>query len=196
VQHQQDYISDVSWDLNPLSLLLGSISADVQFGDGSDRKMISGAGMISTGFSFASVDLSDFVLRYPAKELMGKLKLGLPVTLGGQIVFNIDDYAQGAPYCESLHGTMTWRKAQVQVAGPALELGKLDAQLGCQKGELELKVTKKNPLGLQMTSLIGANNKFSVKGFVKPNGDMPDPVHNAMSFLGKADSKGRFALNF
>lgn len=196
VQVKNDVLTNVSWQLSPLSMLLGSLSSTVQFGSARNAQSISGTGDIATNFAFDHFSANDFTLRYPAADFVQKMKLNIPTQVGGRIILNLADFDQGKPYCETLDGKLIWQKASMQGMSGQISLGKLDADLGCKKGEVELKVTKKNPLGLQLTSLIGANNKFTAKGFVKPNGDMPDEVHNAVKFLGSADSKGRFPINF
>jgi general secretion pathway protein N len=196
VQVKQDVITDVHWELSPLSLLMGRLSADVKFGRSRDKTSISGNGDIATNFAMDQVSAEDFTLRYPAKALMQRLNMALPVEIDGSIEVKLAEFEQGKPYCEALQGAVLWSKASIEGMNGNIKLGQLDGELACQNGEVELKITKKNPLGLQITSLLGANNKFSVKGFVKPNGDMPTEVHNAMRFLGQADSKGRFPVSF
>jgi general secretion pathway protein N len=194
VQLKNDVINDVNWQLSPLRLLTGSLSGNVKFGNSRKVAMISGAGDVSTNFSFDHFSASDFTLNYPAAELVDRLGLPIPADIGGRVVLKLNDYDQGKPYCETLDGTMVWSKATVKF-GKEFSIGKIDAELGCTKGEVELKITKKNPLGLQITSLIGAKNKFTAKGFVKPNGDMPTEVHNMMKLLDQPDSQGRFPVN-
>jgi general secretion pathway protein N len=196
VQIKNDVLTDVKWQLSPLSLLTGSLSSEVTFGRSKDSSSISGQGGISTNFPMDSFSASDFTLRYPAADFIKKMNLNLPTQIGGRLILTLDNFDQGKPYCTALTGTLAWSKATMQGMGGLIKLGKLDAELGCKAGNVLMKVTKKNPLGLQVTSTLAANRKFTVKGFVKPNGDMPTEVHNAMQFLGKADSKGRFAVNF
>lgn len=195
VQYKQDVFTDVKWELSLLSLFTGRIGADVTFGKVRQTSTVSGKGFVSSNFAMNHFSASDFTLRYPADQLMDKINLGLPAEVSGRIILTLNEFDQGKPYCEQLTGTVQWLKASLSM-GQSVKLGTLDGELACKKGEVELKVTKPNPLGLQVTSLIGANNKFSVKGFVKPNGDMPTEVHNAVRMLGQADSQGRFPLNF
>lgn len=196
VQYKTDYYSQVKWQLSPLSLLFGNISADVTFGKVRDAQSISGRGDITSNFAMDEFSASNFTLRYPAADLIKKVGFNLPMEIGGKIELKLKDFASAKPYCEVLDGTMVWRKATLQGFKGEVKLGKLDAELSCKDGEVVVKVTKKNPLGLQVTSVIGAKNKFTVNGFVKPNGDMPDEVHQAMKMLGRADSQGRFPLKF
>lgn len=197
IQIDNDVISNLSWNLSPLSLIVGGINAEVKFGKSRGKETISGKGDVATDFSFSSVDLNNFVLRYPASGLVQKMNLPIPATLSGQVVFNINDYQQGKPYCEQLDGKITWNKASADVMGKKVALGKLAAQLGCDKGQVALNIKEKNPLGLQFDALIGEKGNLSGKGFVKPDGTMSTDVHNTVQQLfGPADSQGRFALKF
>jgi general secretion pathway protein N len=196
VQYQQEYFTNVKWQLNPLGLLLGNLSGSINFGKASDGQSVSGSGNVTTNFAMDVYSASDFTLRYPAADLIKKAGWNLPTKVGGKIELKLNDFVSAKPYCEVLEGTVVWRNATIQGFKGEIKLGKLDAELSCKKGEVIAKVTKKNPLGLQVTSVIGANNKFGVEGFVKPNGDMPDEVHQAMKFLGNPDKQGRFPLKF
>lgn len=195
VQYKNDVFTNVKWDLSPLSLLTGSIAADVSFGKARDTGSISGKGFVSSNFAMDDFAAEDFTLRMPAADLVNRMRMNLPATVSGRVILKLKEFDQGKPYCEQLDGNVQWLKAGLNM-GNSITLGTLDGDLACQNGELELKVTKANPLGLQVTSLIGANNKFTVKGFVKPDGTMPTEVHNAVKFLGQADSQGRYAINF
>lgn len=196
MQIKKDLLTNVSWELSPLGLLIGNLSASVKFGKVRDAKSISGVGDISTNFAMDQFSASDFTLRYPAADLISRVGWNLPTKIGGKIELKLNDFASADPYCEALDGTVIWRKASLQGFKGEIALGKLDAELSCKDGEVVAKVTKKNPLGLQVTAVMGAKNKSTVNGFVKPNGDMPDEVHQAMKFLGQPDSQGRFPLKF
>lgn len=197
VQVDNDIITDVSWSINPLSLFMGSINADVKFGKARRKDDISGRGGISTDFSFKSVDLNGFILRLPAVDFVQKMQLAIPATLSGQVVFNIKQYQQAKPYCEQLEGKVTWNSAGATVYNKQVSLGQVAANLGCDKGQVTLQIKDKNPLGLQFTGLIDEKGKFSGKGFVKPDGTMATDVHNTVqTMFGPADSQGRFPLTF
>lgn len=197
VEVDRDVITDVSWTLSPLSLLMGSLNADVKFGNARRKGDVSGRGNISTDFSFESVGLNDFILRYPAGDLANKMKLAIPATLSGQVVFNINQFEQAKPYCEQLDGKVVWNNAAAKVFNKQVSFGKLGANLGCDKGQVSLEVKDKNPMGLQFKGLIADKGKFSGKGFVKPDGTMATDVHNTVqTMFGPADSQGRFPLTF
>lgn len=196
VQYKNDRFSDVDWQLSPWSLLIGNLSATVKFGRARDANGISGTGDISSNFAMDQFSVSDFTLRYPAAALIKKAGLDVPLPMGGKIELKLNDFVSAKPYCEVLDGTLVWRKASLQGLKGEVKLGQLEGDLSCKGGEVVIKVSKKNPLGLQVTSVIGAKNKFTVNGFIKPNGDMPNEVHQAMKFLGRADSQGRFPLKF
>lgn len=197
VQLDNDVITDVSWSLSPLSLMTGSLSADVNFGKARKKEQISGRGGISTDFSLSKVSLDDFVLRYPAGGFANKMNLPIPATLSGQMVFNIKQFEQAKPYCELLDGKVTWNSAGANVMNKQVTLGKIAANLGCDKGQISLDIKDKNPLGLQFKGLIADKGKFSGKGFVKPDGTMSTDVHNTVqTMFGPADSQGRFPLSF
>jgi len=196
IKYNNDLVESVKWSLSPLPLLVGSLSADVTFGKASKRQMISGNGGIQTGFSFTEVSLSDFTLRMPASQVADKMKLPLPVGLGGQMVLNLAEYQPGKPYCEALEGKVNWRKAVLDLGSEQASIGNIEGILGCDKGGMEIKISKKNPLGLQVTAVAGANNKFTAKGFIKPDGTMSDNVHSMVSATLKADGKGRFPFSF
>lgn len=195
VQYKQDVFTDVKWDLSPLSLLTGRIGADVKFGKMRDQGGLSGEGFVSSNFAMDNFSAQDFTLRMPASDLVGRMQMNLPAQLSGRIILKLKDYDQGKPYCEQLTGDVKWLKAQLNM-GSNVSLGSLEGDLACKQGEVELKISKANPLGLQVTSLIGDNNKFTVKGFVKPDGTMPNEVHQAVKMFGQADSQGRYPIEF
>ena len=194
LQVERDVIRDISWDVNPWSLLTGKLGADVDFGNPRDKQQTSGKGYLAASIT-GSLSAEDFTLRYPAKGSMEKAGIMLPGDIDGRFIVNIDNFATGEPWCSDLVGKARWNDAIVNSFDVKLPIGSLAAELGCADGNVTAKVAEKNPLGLQLDATIAAKGKVTAKGFVKPGADMPTEVHEAVKILGRADQQGRYPVS-
>ena len=68
--------------------------------------------------------------------------------------------------------------------------------LSCKSGDIAILVDPDNTLGLEADATLKANFDFKVAGYVKPDASLPKDVHDAVKFLGRPDTQGRYPLNF
>lgn len=190
-------VTDVDWSLRVLPLLLGTLSADVVFGNRQDQQQLFGQGEISTDFSLSSIQLTDVEVGYPAAALSKQMNIPFPMNLDGHLLLNIEQFDQGTPYCQALAGQLIWRKAGLEVMSTEVNLGQLVAELGCKDGQLLLVVTEQNPLGLEVEISVGEQGRVAANGSVKPDATLPNAVHQGVrQFLGAADSQGRYPIRW
>ena len=98
--------------------------------------------------------------------------------------------------CIAATGTASWAKAGVVAFEQDVKLGKLNANIGCEKGALTVLISPKNDLGLTFTANLTLNGKASGNGFLKPGAKFPKELNNVLPFLGNKDRQGRYRLFF
>jgi len=139
--------------------------------------------------------LQDAVLRFEVEQLMGQLDLPLPVNATGRVIFNIDEFQSGKPYCQQIKGDVFSPNIRVEGLTGWFSIGELGADLNCKSGDLAAVVQPDNLLGLQADVHLADNFQFKVAGNVKPDASLPKEVHDAVKFLGRPDAQGRYPVN-
>ena len=111
-----------------------------------------------------------------------------------QLTINVPNFVIGKPICTELSGNLHWQNAAITALDEKVKLGKLSAKLSCEKGELIAEIDPKNNLGLSYKAQIKQGGRFSGSGYLTPGQQFPEQLKGALSFLGKADKKGRYRL--
>lgn len=194
LQHKGQTVNNISWQLNPLALITGRVSADVKFGSARDRDTISGVGHVSASFSGSDISAENFTLRIPAPLAIKQFRLPMNIETQGRLLLSLTAFDQAQPFCETLNGKITWQNAGASYLGQNVNLGELAGKLGCDNGALTLSIKDVNPLGLQADIKVAEGNKISAQGFVKPDGTMPRSVHQMAQMLGQPDREGRYII--
>jgi general secretion pathway protein N len=184
-------VEGLSWELDVLPLLLGTISAKVNAGNIREVDNISFSGDLS--FSESSITAENFQSYLPTNLVISLLPLPFPVKAGGRFRLQLDEleYSQN---CQTMIGKGQWLKAQVAGLDQNISLGNFDAYLSCDNGDVLLEVNEPNSFGLSAVARIPSNMKYSVTGKFKPDPNLPREVQQAAQFFGKPDAQGYYPL--
>ncbi|CAH9066503.1 Type II secretion system protein N [Pseudoalteromonas holothuriae] len=188
-------LNNVRWSIEAPALLLGDMQGNVRFGNARDKSDISGRGDFTVGLFDQSVWLSDASIRFSVEQAMSQVTLPLPVKAKGRVLLDIDNYQSGAPYCEALQGEIRSPGITVEGLTGWFEIGQLGGNLSCKTGDIAVLVDPDNRLGLQADAVLADNFQFRVAGNIKPDASLPKEVHDAVKFLGRPDSEGRYPVN-
>ena len=184
-------LNRLSWQLDALPLLWGSVSAQVKGGNMRTVDEISFKGQVQ--FAKNSLRGEDLQAYLPTNLVISLLPLPFPVQADGRFRIQLEAlaYADG---CQTLRGKGQWLKAEVRGLSGQIVLGNFDAQLSCDQGDVLLEIKEPNSFGLSAIARVPKNMQFSVQGKFKPDADLPKEVLHAAQFFGKPDGKGYYPL--
>jgi len=189
-------IQKVNIQLDFWSLFTLKPTLSITFGD----PFIAGPeGKLELTLSQKTAQISDFNLLIKANEIAQQFTLPLPVSAQGNVeinVVNADINLQKEYQCTVVKGVAAWSKAGVIALEQRIKLGNFTADIDCENGALALIVNPKNNLGLTFSAYVNQGGKVSGKGFLKPSAKFPHVLNNALPFLGRKDSQGRYRLFF
>lgn len=195
MRYQNVSLNDVEWNLAFLPLLLANLSLDVDAGNPRDRSKISVSGEIT--LSASRLRANRLSIYAPTQTLASLYGHALPVSPFGRTVVNLDDadiVFDGS--CKTLSGDVQWLNSEVQSDFGNVSLGNFEGQLSCELGRGALTVNEANQLGLNATITHQANQRFTVKGTLKPGNDLPTNIKNMLNILGEPDSQGYLPFDF
>lgn len=196
VRFDGEQLNNVRWDIAGWALFTGNLNTNIKFGNARERTDISGYATVSYGLFNHTLKVTDGLVRSTVERAMQRVQLPLPVTAKGRVILELDEYTSGAPYCESLIGEIASPNIDVQGLNGWFNIGPLAGKLSCKSGDVAILIDPDNTLGLEADATLKANFDFSVAGYVKPDTSLPKDVHDAVKFLGRPDSQGRYPLNF
>jgi general secretion pathway protein N len=184
-------LNKLSWQLDALPLLWGSVSAQVKAGDMRTVDEISFKAKLQLAKN--SLSAQDLQAYLPTNLVISLLPLPFPVQADGRFRVQLEelDYADG---CQALMGQGQWLKAEVAGLQGQIVLGNFDAQLSCDEGDVLLEVKEPNSFGLSAIARIPKTMQFSVEGKFKPDPNLPEEVQQAALFFGKPDGQGYYPL--
>lgn len=184
-------ISNVKSKLSPISLVLFNPTLDINFGD----ELINGPeGVLTVSQLTSEVKVEDANILVPANIIASRLNLPIDVQAHEDIRLEVVQFSMGQPVCGELQGQVEWDKAAVTALDEKIALGKLTANLSCEKGELVATVAPNNELGLSYRAIVKKGGKLSGNGFIKPGEKFPRQLQEALAFIGKPDKQGRYRL--
>lgn len=188
-------LNNVRWDVQASALLTGNLQGKINFGNARDKQEISGNGQFVVGLTNQSIELSDTTVRFSVEQAMSQVTLPLPVQAKGRVLLDIDTFNTGAPYCNALAGEIRSPGISVQGLTGWFDIGALGGSLSCKSGNISVLVDPDNSLGLQADATLAEHFQFRVAGNIKPQASLPKEVHDAVKFLGRPDSDGRYPVN-
>ncbi len=193
-QYQNVQVKQLRWRFNGWSLLRLAPEINITAGSMGEREQPYVKADVAYGFS--GLNMQQALLRLPVSQLLPLLQLPLPVAASGELMVEVQDFQQGQPWCDSLTGTASWLDARLQPpTGTWLELNSIVADLRCEQGSPVLITDGNNSLGLAVTAAV-ENNRLTVNGTLKPDANLPQEVHQAMQFVGRPDTDGRYTIRF
>lgn len=193
----QNYaVSTLKWQLQPWKLLTGKLGADVTLGKKRNPNELSATTEVTWGLFNQHLALKNTKARLKVSQAIEMFSLPVPTEAKGRIFLNVTEYQLGSPYCEALAGEITTPDLEVKGREGWFQLGELSGDLACKQGAVAMKIDPNNLLGLQADIKVAQGNQLSVTGFIKPDASLPQDVHQAVQFLGRQDSQGRYKVNF
>lgn len=195
VRYENVQLNDVTWQLNGWGLLTGQLQGKVRFGSPRALDEISGSSNFSVSLLDQAAQLDDATLRFSVEQAMQQVTLPLPVDAKGRVILSIDEYHTGQPYCEALTGEISSPNIDIKGLSGWFSIGDMSGVLSCKSGDIAVTVDPENRLGLRADATLAANMQFRVAGNIKPEASLPKEVHDAVKFLGRPDSEGRYPVN-
>ncbi len=190
-------MKNLEWQIHPLSLLWGTLSADIKAGNLRDANDIAFEGPVAVNvFSLHPIESSGFLLFLPANRVLAQVPLPLPVDAGGRFRVRLDMLAFG-PKCDELHGFGDWLNATVAGTKGPIDFGNYTAELSCKGEDIGIEVKEPNLLGLSMTATVSPDFKsIKVGGQFKPDPSLPAEVSQAARMFAQPDPDGytRFSI--
>ncbi|AZZ96843.1 type II secretion system protein N [Pseudoalteromonas sp. R3] len=195
VRYENVQLNDVTWQLNGWGLLTGQLQGKVRFGSPRTLEEISGNSNFSMSLLDKSAKLDNAILRFSVEQAMQQVTLPLPVEAKGRVILSIDEYRSGQPYCEALNGEISSPNIDIKGLTGWFSIGDMSGALTCKSGDIAVTVDPENRLGLRADATLAANMQFRVAGNIKPEASLPKEVHDAVKFLGRPDSEGRYPVS-
>lgn len=190
-------VQQVKTELSFWSLFTLSPQLNVTFGD---AMKVGAEGKFTLTVSSTKLKLNDVELFVSANDIAKQLPLPIPVTAQGNVELFFTELSidiEDKLACEQANGQVTWLRSGVVALEKNVKLGKIQADISCEKGDALAKITAKNNLGLSFDARLSlANQRASGQGYIKPGAKFPAELQPALPFLGKADNQGRYQLKF
>jgi len=189
-------IQQLNTELSFWSLFSLSPTLAITFGN----EFIAGPeGKFEVALSTDKAEINDLHVLVKANEIAQQLTLPLPISAQGDVeltLVNAQIDLNKNNQCIAAKGTAHWSKAGVVALEQNIKLGQLDADIECEGGALALILSPKNDLGLTFNGYVRQGGSISGNGFLKPGAKFPKALNDALPFLGRKDSKGRYRLSF
>ncbi|MGM0525186.1 MAG: type II secretion system protein N [Pseudomonadota bacterium] len=192
----QQWFYDVSWSLSPAQLLTGRVA--LQLDVPALENAIAGEGELI--YSASGVELNGLKAQGQLAPVLALSDVAMPIKTRGNWQLTLNEYQLQLPieqrWCEQLAGSAEGQNIEVLVNNQWLSLGEFPLQLGCsEQGAIELAMEGNNSLGLNFNGTIDSND-VSISGTVQPNPRTPEGLAEMFTYLGQADSQGRYRFSF
>lgn len=189
-------IDNFKWQLSPLALLVGNISAQINGGNMRDVDAVAIKGEISLSlFDFQPIRTDDLLLFLPTNRILALVELPVPVNAGGRFRLRFEALDFG-PDCTTMTGFGDWLNASVEGTNGLISLDTFSAKLSCEDNQIVMQVNEPNMLGLSFVSRLTPDFKeFALEGRFKPDAALPREVHQAAQFFGAPGNDGYIAIN-
>lgn len=192
-KYEKFAVNNINIELSAFSLLLLDPQIDVSFGGA----LVSGPeGQVTIDGLLTAPRVSNGIMSLRASSVTPYLNLPIPVKAHDFIDIQVDEFIAGKAICQTLTGTVDWKKASVTVLEQKVNLGKLSTNLSCQQGDAILTIDEKNDLGLSFSATVGKGFSTTGNGYLMPNNNTPAAIQQVLPFLGKPDNQGRYRLRF
>ncbi len=178
----------VSWDVNPLALLVGRIESDVSI----DRPGLQGRGTVGVGFD--SLRLADTHV-LGSSDLLAPYLANYGVDIDGQFEVDVRSSQFNDRGPQALDGLVVWRDAEL-VRPARFALGNVNIALA-QHGDTavaELNNTG-DVLRLNGGARLQTGWKYHGRLRIEPTAATPEEVRNALPYLGQPDAQGAITLS-
>jgi general secretion pathway protein N len=187
------HFENVTWNLQPLSLLSLKLEADVAFNNGVEA--MSGKGNVYYGLSGAGA--SNVILDITSKELLSLVPMRLPVSIEGEFNAAIKEITEGEPYCEQLIGNILWQNAVVGSQLGDVNLASPSVDLGCDDGNLTAFVTQESDeLTTTLDIRLSEGGVYQLNGEIQGTNQLAPDIANSLTWIGPKNENGATILTF
>nr|WP_210147281.1 type II secretion system protein N [Shewanella sp. WXL01] len=186
-------IDQVSWQLNPWSLLLAQADLDVTIG----TRATPVSGKANVTLSMSGIKAENLRFEAPSSFLLAGARLPFRTKVLGDLSVIVEKFEQGQPWCEQLTGKLFVNGVDVTNQFGAYPLGNMAFNLACVDGQVQLSAEDKgNDIGLAGTVTLVDQKRVQVAAKIKPTPNQPEDLTKALAFLGKQDSQGYYPINY
>jgi general secretion pathway protein N len=187
-------VNNVSWSLNPWSLLLLRTTIDITGGAirSSEQVYVKGQASFSL-LSPENFSLQDTQIFVPAKSVLSQFRLPVAVTANGRFRVDINTLEM-TPTCTTLMGTGAWLNAQVDTPQQPVNLGSFDADLSCENGNLTVNILPDNRLQLSANIVVDGEGKYKASGQFKPEDNLPAVIQQAADSFFQKNPQGFYLI--
>ncbi|MGL4250347.1 MAG: type II secretion system protein N [Aeromonas sp.] len=193
LQYASEAVSQLRWDFNGWSLLRFAPEVAIRFGE---RNGINGQGSIGWNGNLFARDLT---LNAPAPWLLDRIpmRLPFPLTVTGQLQLKVEQFAQGAPWCDNLYGNLDWYNASADTPAGKLDLADPEVKLTCLDSKLVAEL-KQGSEAVQTSGRLELqpDGQYLFQGNLKPGPALPSQMQQGLPLLGQPDRQGRFPLRY
>lgn len=178
-------LGKLEWDVHPLPLLTGRVSADLMFRNGEGH----GKGHISSTFT-GTVTVSETKVEIPAQSLMA-LAYGLPVALGGNLSLDIKQAIIKRGETLQLDGRLNWLNAAT-VAPQQLPLGNLSllSTVKDDGSQASLTQVEGNLYNIDGELQVKGNGQYKVTGTLAVKDPSRQDLKAALYLIGRPRPDG------
>ena len=184
-------VKNITWQINPLPLLLGKLDINIKGGNTRDPEQFSFNTPLSLNlFDLNRVKATNAQVFVPVDYVIAQINLPLPVSAGGRLKVSFEqlDYGQ---QCYAMQGSGEWLNAVVAGTQGPISFGNFDASLSCLNGGVRAMVKEPNLLGLNLVLTATAQlQDIAVSGQFKIDDSLPQEVHQAGRFFGAPGADG------
>lgn len=186
-------VGKASWELHPLSLLMGKLALDWQLTRNSGK--LHGEALINQD---EQISIKKIQGEIPVEELTSMLPF-VPFAVKGSVVFDLPLIQISGNRLRSAEGEITWNRAEI-VAMQTINFGDVTASFSTAKddGNIEAKLNNQDGnLDLNTTAVFKPDGIYQIAGELAARTPKDRPLLNNFIMLGRADQQGilRFNLN-
>ncbi len=188
----------VEWQISPWQLLLGKMQLDLNAGKVREVEQAAIKGSVVVPlWAPTDISLSSARIYLPAGPVLRQLPLPLPVMADGRIKIDINQLHFSQMQCQYLSGQGEWLNARVLGINGMIDFGNFSSLLDCEQNQFRLRVESPNSLGLTLSALVSKDlRQVTGQGQFKLSTSLPDEVHQAATFFGKAGKDGVTSFSF
>ena len=189
-------LDDFSWELSPLSLLLGKASLNINGGKLRDAQHAYADGNLTINlFNPKQISAEDLTVLVPIKSLLAQVRLPVRISAQGRIRADLTELdVELEKQCNLLSGRGNWNNASIELNQQSITLGNFDADLSCENGGFAAQVGGENKFNLDAKFVLTADGKLAQSGTFLLDPSLPQAMRQAAVFFGNADSNGRYTL--
>ncbi|WP_180706009.1 type II secretion system protein N [Psychromonas sp. CD1] len=194
IRYQKSYrLSDLEWSLNVWSLLALKLNVDVKFANSAPR--FQGKGQVS--LSLTEANINHLTMNLEATEVSPYLALPIPIETQGDIQLVIQQATFEGLNCKNIDASVTWQDARISSDVGNINLANVDVDLSCARNSYIAEVLQvSSDLKTEIRIDLKTNGSYTLTGNIKEGTTLAKNIQQGLSFLGKKEPNGSFALSF